>query len=110
MTKSPCFKCNGSGKIGAFTHVAAGVCFQCNGTGTLSSKGNGATFTPAHPIIPEVIRSTVKQWDYLARLAQDNDSKCRQWILKAGAPCASQIYVSKAVMSRAIEIAKGAEA
>lgn len=28
-----CGRCHGSGKIGAFAHVAGGVCFACGGDG-----------------------------------------------------------------------------
>jgi hypothetical protein len=30
-----CTKCNGTGKIKAFTHICGGDCFQCNGSGFL---------------------------------------------------------------------------
>ena len=101
-----CFKCNGTGEV-SFRHIANGVCFQCNGTGKLSGKAVGVQFTPVAPIVPEAFRSTAKQWDYLARLAGDSDTKCRTWLKAAGAPVASQVYVDRATMSRAIEIAKG---
>lgn len=31
--KFPCYKCDGSGKILGFSHVAAGTCFACGGSG-----------------------------------------------------------------------------
>lgn len=107
MTTFPCFKCNGSGEV-AFRHIANGVCFQCGGTGKISSRQAGVKFEPKHPIIPEADCSTLKQWEYLTKLTGDIDSVARKALYAAGAPCASQIYVSKAIMSRAIEIAKGA--
>jgi RecJ-like exonuclease len=38
MEMFTCQKCEGHGKIGAYSHVMAGVCFKCNGTGKVSQK------------------------------------------------------------------------
>jgi hypothetical protein len=104
--KSPCFKCNGSGSV-SFKHIANGVCFQCSGTGNLTIKNSGVKFTPVAPIIDEAIRSTDKQWALLVQLSNDNDATCRNWVKAAGLTYASQIYVTKADMSRVINIALG---
>jgi hypothetical protein len=102
-----CFKCSGSGRIVAFSGIANGVCFQCGGTGKLTSSKAGVRNTSTRTEVPEAIRSTDKQWAFIAKLGADNSDTIRRWIYAAGADCASQVYVSKAVMSRAIDIAKG---
>ena len=33
-----CLRCNGSGMLNAFTHIAKGRCFLCGGTGEMSDK------------------------------------------------------------------------
>lgn len=33
-----CLRCNGTGKLAAFSHIAKGRCFLCGGTGIMSSK------------------------------------------------------------------------
>lgn len=33
-----CPKCQGKGKVRAFSHVAGGVCFMCEGTGRVRSR------------------------------------------------------------------------
>lgn len=107
MAEFDCFKCGGSGEV-AFRHIDNGRCFQCGGTGRLAYRGrSGATFTPVAPIVPEGERSTAKQWAYFERLVPNDDEACR--IMRAaGAPHASQVYVTRAAMSRAIDLAKGA--
>ena len=113
MTNSPCFKCSGTGYV-SFKHICNGVCFQCGGTGTLTHRAAKAPFVyqdkPGYPVLPEGTRSTVAQWEYLERVAGGSDDKCRKAIHEAGCPYATSVYVSKAVMSRAIEIAKRGEA
>lgn len=59
-------------------------------------------------LVAENDRSTVAQWEHLARLCGDSDRACCKVLKDAGAPMATQRYVTKAVMSRAIEIAKAA--
>ena len=108
MPNFPCFKCNGSGQVNAFSHIANGVCFQCGGTGKLSAAKKVEGFTPVAPIVPEATRSTTKQWDFIAKLAGDNDATIRAALRAAGSTTpAMQLYVTKATMSRAIDIAKG---
>lgn len=34
----PCSRCEGAGRIRAFSHVVGGVCFRCGGTGKQKSK------------------------------------------------------------------------
>ena len=34
----PCSRCEGRGKIGAYSHVLGGVCLKCHGTGRQSCK------------------------------------------------------------------------
>ena len=101
-----CFKCSGTGEV-AFRHIANGVCFQCGGTGKLTSKQAGVRFEPVAPIIPEGERCTPKQWAYLEKLTGGSDREFCKVVYAAGAPCANMIYVSRAVASRAIDIAKG---
>lgn len=37
---APCYKCDGAGRIDAFSHVLGGVCFACGGTGhKLTARG-----------------------------------------------------------------------
>lgn len=109
MAQFPCFKCNGSGEV-SFRHIANGVCFQCGGTGKLDSRKVEAKQVHHFPVIPEGERATDKQWSFLGKLVGDNDAKFCRLVRAAGAPCANQTYVSKAVMSRAIEMAKGGAA
>lgn len=106
MTTYDCYKCGGTGQV-AFKHIAGGVCFACGGSGRRSSPANGAAFAPVAPIIPEAERSTAKQWSYFCRLVED-ESEGRRLIRAAGAPCAMQLYVSRKVMKRAIDMAKSA--
>jgi hypothetical protein len=104
-----CFKCGGSGMT-SFTHIENGVCFQCGGSGKLSYRSQPKVEADPHPelLVPEADRSTLKQWSFLARLTGDSDDQCRKFLKAAGAPFASQRYVTKAVMSRAIDLAKAA--
>lgn len=109
MAQFSCFKCGGSGKIGAFAHIEGGECFQCGGSGKLSYQPKPkAPRVEQHPewVIPEGQRATLKQWDYLDKLCGDADTKARRFLQEAGAPLASEPYVSKAAMSRAIDLAK----
>lgn len=108
MATFDCFKCLGSGKV-PFAHIEGGVCFKCCGSGKLSYRKKEKAWVDPHPewLVPEASRSTTKQWEYLAKLCGDSDSACRKALLAAGAPCASQRYVSKATMSKAIDLAKG---
>lgn len=103
-----CHKCGGSGRIGAFAHIESGTCFTCGGSGELNYLPREKTWTDPHPewIVPEATRSTVKQWEYLDRLCGEVSDKARKYLLAAGAPMATQRYVSKAVMSKAIDLAK----
>lgn len=107
MTTSPCTRCGGKGTLQVFRHVENGVCFACGGKGTLTYRPTSKPVAESHPelVIPEGERSTIKQWEYLEKLIQSDDEACR--ILRAvGAPMATQRYVSRSVMSRAIEMAK----
>ena len=38
MEMFTCPKCEGHGKIGAYSHVMSGVCFKCNGAGKVAQK------------------------------------------------------------------------
>jgi DnaJ-class molecular chaperone len=38
MPALQCGKCDGSGKIRAFSHIENGSCFQCGGTGVIRSR------------------------------------------------------------------------
>jgi hypothetical protein len=109
MANFPCFKCNGTGQV-SFRHIENGVCFQCNGTGTLAYSGRKDTFKyedkPGFPVLSETERCTIKQWEFLDRLTGENSDKFRKVLKTAGCPHATQVYVSKAVMSRAIDLAK----
>lgn len=107
MTTFDCFKCNGSGEV-AFRHIANGVCFQCGGTGKLSARKAAPQSAPRFPVIPESDRCTMRQWSYLERLCRDDDAAFRRAVYAAGAPCANAAHISRAVMSKAIEIAKQA--
>jgi RecJ-like exonuclease len=111
MAKFTCYKCGGSGRV-CFTHIENGVCFTCAGTGELSYQPKQKAWKDPHPemIVPEATRSTTKQWEFLAKLCNDSDDACRKVLKAAGAPMATQRYVSKSVMSKAIEIAKGVAA
>ncbi|MGA0092612.1 MAG: hypothetical protein ACO3JT_09770, partial [Candidatus Nanopelagicales bacterium] len=44
-----CCKCNGTGTINAFGHIAAGVCFLCKGAGTVRVGAADAGTTPSRP-------------------------------------------------------------
>jgi RecJ-like exonuclease len=110
MTQFTCYKCGGSGRIEAFAHIEQGSCFACGGSGKLNFQPKAKkTATEQHPewVIPEGQRASLKQWDYLDRLCGDTDTKARKFLKEAGAPLASEPYVSKAMMSRAIDLARG---
>lgn len=103
MANTNCFKCNGTGEV-SFKHIANGVCFQCSGSGKLSYRAQVAADPHPELLVPAEQRSTTKQWEYFGRLVQDDRKACR--IMKdAGAPMATQRYVTKAIMSKAIEMA-----
>lgn len=109
MAQFSCFKCGGSGKIGAFAHIEGGECFQCNGSGKLSYQPKPQKpFVEPHPewVVAVGKRATIKQWEYLDKLCGDADTLANRFLKAAGAPASCEPYVSKAVMSRAIEIAK----
>jgi hypothetical protein len=108
MAQFDCFKCGGSGQV-SFRHIENGVCFQCSGTGKLAYRKKAEPkFEHKFPVIAEAERATNKQWAFLERLTGGSDTAFRKVVLAAGAPCANQTYISKVVMSRAIEMAKGA--
>ncbi len=113
MANFPCFKCNGSGQV-SFRHIANGVCFQCGGTGKLSTRKSVNEFKyqdkPGFPVLIEDQQCTMKQWEYLLKLVDDNDTRFCRILKQAGCPYATKVYVSRATMSRAIEIAKRAQA
>lgn len=107
MAEYNCFKCGGSGRV-SFRHIENGVCFTCAGSGKLSYQPKGKAWQDPHPelLVPATEASTEKQWNYLDKLCGENSDTARRHLKAAGAKIASQRYVSKAVMSRAIEIAK----
>lgn len=104
MAKFPCFKCNGSGEV-SFKHIANGVCFQCGGTGKLDYQPRAKADPHPNLLVPEADLSTVAQWDHFNRLCTDDRRAC-QILRSAGAPMATRRYVTKAVMSKAIELAQ----
>jgi hypothetical protein len=110
MTQFDCFKCGGSGRV-AFRHVENGVCFTCGGSGKLSYQPKQNAWIDPHPefLVPEADRATDKQWNYLVRLCNDNDDTFRRFIRAAGGQFATQRYVSKALISKAINLAKASE-
>lgn len=107
MAQYDCFKCGGSGEV-AFRHIANGVCFQCGGTGKLTYRPRAKVEIEPHPelVVPEAIRSTTRQWEYLDRLCMESSDAARRVLKAAGAPLANQKYVTKTVMARAIDMAK----
>jgi RecJ-like exonuclease len=111
MAQFTCYKCGGTGRIEAFAHIENGECFACGGSGKLDLQPWAKKLvTEKHPewIIPEGQRATIKQWDYLDKLCGDTDTKARKLLKEAGAPLASAPYVSKAMISRAIDLARKA--
>lgn len=108
MATFPCFKCNGSGEV-SFKHIENGVCFTCGGTGKLAYRPRAKIEADPHPelLVDEANRSTSKQWAYFNRLIEDDRKAC-EILRQAGAPMATGRYVTKAIMSRAIELARGA--
>jgi hypothetical protein len=52
MEHGACGKCDGKGRIGAFSHYAGGVCFWCKGTGRLEIKASEAPSTVSAPALP----------------------------------------------------------
>jgi hypothetical protein len=110
MATYDCPKCNGIGAISAFAHIENGTCFFCGGEGKVSFlPARKQKENPEHipHIIPEKDRATEKQWDYLDTLTGGNsDMACKVLEKKAGAYMANGKFVSKALMSKAIEIAK----
>lgn len=43
FTGGACGKCDGKGRIGAFSHIDGGVCFTCKGTGKLDARGRSVS-------------------------------------------------------------------
>lgn len=72
-TQVKCYKCDGTGQINAFGHVANGVCFACKGAGTLmvdleNTKGTlGADFVTKCEFILNANHETFEGLSY-ARL------------------------------------------
>ena len=59
MQNIPCPKCDGSGRIGAFGHIANGVCFMCEGSGLVQVETFRAKISAENVIRAEwVLRST----------------------------------------------------
>lgn len=114
MANFSCFKCAGSGNLSGFSHIANGVCFQCDGSGTLSYKARKDAFQytdkPGFPVLSEADQCSMKQWEFMEKLADGSDDKFRRCLALAGCPYATRVYVSRKMMSRAIDIAKGAGA
>jgi hypothetical protein len=108
MAKFDCYKCGGSGKIGAFAHIENGTCFTCGGAGKLDYQKQEKAWIDPHPdwLVAAEQRSTIKQWEYLAKLCGDHSDPVCRVLEAAGAPSATQRYVSKIVMSKAIVSAK----
>lgn len=111
MTEFDCYKCGGSGEV-SFKHIENGVCFACNGTGKLSYRPRTKITADPHPelLVPEHNRPTQKQWDFLGRLCDDNDDRFCKMVRAAGAPMATMRYMTKAQMSKAIDLARAARA
>jgi hypothetical protein len=105
-----CYKCGGSGKIGAFTHIENGTCFTCGGAGTLSYQKKEKAWVDPHPewLVSDAERATNKQWAFLVKLCNDNDTLFCKFVKTAGGPAATQRYLTKKVLSRAIDLAKEA--
>jgi hypothetical protein len=103
----PCFKCGSSGRIDKFRHIEHGICFQCAGTGKLFYRPRAEQAEP-HPelVVSNDERATDKQWDYLTRLVNDDESAFCRLIRAAGGKLACQRYVSRSVISKAIEMAR----
>jgi hypothetical protein len=109
MAKFTCYKCGGSGQISAFSHIENGACFACSGSGQLSYQPKAKVQADPHPelLIPESERSTTKQWEYLSKLCDDSDRKICEIIRQAGGVMATQRYLNRKTMSKAIELARG---
>ena len=101
-----CPRCGGTGQT-VWTHIENGICFQCGGTGEISYQPKKKAEADPHPelLVPEGERSTTRQWEYFAALCPSDKLAC-EIMHKAGAPMATQRYVTKAVMSKAITLAK----
>lgn len=106
MATYTCHKCSGSGEV-SFKHIANGVCFTCMGSGKVAYQPKQKGWTDPHPewLVSDDVRSTTKQWEFLAKLCNDSDDRCCKVLKAAGAPMATQRYVTKAVMSKAIDMA-----
>jgi hypothetical protein len=114
MASFPCFKCDGKGIVSGFSHIESGRCFQCGGKGTLAYRKPAPAFEyqdkPGFPVLPEATRSTHAQWEFLEKLAGGNSDLCCKLIKEAGCPYATGVYVSRVVMSKAIDLAKKSRA
>lgn len=106
MTQFDCYKCGGTGKV-PFHHIENGDCFACGGSGQVAYRRRAKQAEP-HPelLVPVEERATDKQWNYMVRLVCDNSDDFCRFIRAAGGKIANQKYVNKAVMSRAIEMAR----
>lgn len=95
--KGKCFKCLGSGRIGAFGHYAAGVCFQCNGSGELDvgQSKSGKAHVPTPESAREFLRTA-----YRAAKAFDAEYFGCSWTEAAAAPFDGQSDFSTLVMVR----------
>jgi len=100
-----CYKCGGTGEV-SFRHIANGVCFACGGTGRLDRRASSKLVKLNYQPVAEDVRCTDKQWAFFGKLVLSDAEACRI-LKKAGAPCATQDAVTRAVMSRAIEMARG---
>lgn len=107
MAQFDCWKCGGSGKV-PFHHIENGVCFTCGGSGKLAYRKRERVEADPHPelLVPQSEMATDKQWGYLLRLVRDNEDAFCRCVKACGAKYASQRYITKAMMSQAIEMAK----
>jgi len=104
-----CPRCNGRGSVSGFSHIANGTCFACHGRGRVARKASGdVEFVEPHPelVVAEADRATEKQWQFLVDICGDHDVTFRRILSAAGCNHANARYVSRKVMSRAIEAAK----
>lgn len=108
MAQFNCFKCGGSGTV-AFHHIENGVCFACGGSGKLAYRPKQG-WTDPHPelLVSDADLSSTRQWGYLDHMCGGNSDTACRFLKAAGAQIASQRYVSRGIMSKAIGLAKAA--
>lgn len=103
MTTMTCPRCDGTGKIPEFGHVASGVCFRCCGSGKIVE----ADYRPDPEFAVMLLNRHTSSYDYVYRVKAPSSAQARRYAQKAYVvdPHWSKYYhIEGALVVRADEI------